>query len=392
VPGDRPPPSDAAPNLAPPAIAPGARLVHIGFYKSGTTALQSRATRSPALLAQHGVTWPLEANDQRLAAYAVAGRTPGWRGADAPAPPITAWTDLIGAVRAAPAGNRVLISSEFLADVRPEVIDRIVADLGGAQQVHVLATIRPLARVLPSAWQQNLKNGLPQPYDRWLRNVLASGAREGQGGFWSRHDYPVILQRWAEAVGPERVTVVITDSRRPELLFDSVTALLGLPTGLLAPDAEGKSNRSLSPAEAELLRRVNRALRDADYVWDDYRDLVRYGLVERMVERAAPPDAGIPLPSWAHQPVEEIASSLAAGMAALGVGVVGDLDQLRSLPAAAEDLPVPEEVPLDSAVQALLGALSRAVSSTIDLDPALRRQPPTPHVLRRIARRVLRRS
>ena len=82
------------------------------------------------------------------------------------------WRLLVNEVRRAKE-PRVVLSSEFLADARPDAIRTIVGDLG-AEQVHVVVTLRPLARIVPSQWQQFVQSGLRQSYDDWL-DVMFKG-------------------------------------------------------------------------------------------------------------------------------------------------------------------------------------------------------------------------
>jgi hypothetical protein len=51
------------------------------------------------------------------------------------------------------------MSIEFFVDAEDSALRRVVEDLGG-RRVIVVATLRPLARVLPSQWQQYVQNGL----------------------------------------------------------------------------------------------------------------------------------------------------------------------------------------------------------------------------------------
>jgi hypothetical protein len=41
----------------------------------------------------------------------------------------------------------------------------------------VVVTLRPLARILPSQWQQYLQNGYCMPYLEWLDGILSKQTR-----------------------------------------------------------------------------------------------------------------------------------------------------------------------------------------------------------------------
>ena len=53
----------------------------------------------------------------------------------------------------------MVLSSEFFADASPEAIRRVVGELDPAK-VQVVVTLRPLARIIPSQWQQCVQNQL----------------------------------------------------------------------------------------------------------------------------------------------------------------------------------------------------------------------------------------
>ena len=90
-------------------------------------------------------------------------------------PDITHWRKLARDVRGA-ASQRAVVSSEFFAGADQAAASRIIEDLGG-EQVHVVVTLRPLARILPSQWQQYLQNGYCMPYLEWLDGSSASSRR-----------------------------------------------------------------------------------------------------------------------------------------------------------------------------------------------------------------------
>jgi len=130
-------------------LAAGTRLLHIGPHKTGTTALQGAFHLARARLAAHGVFYAGADRSPVRATLAVTGR-PAMLGEASP--DIALWDNLVRTVRES-GDQRVVISSEFFDDADDAVARRVVADLGGPR-VHVVATLRPLARVMPSQWQQ----------------------------------------------------------------------------------------------------------------------------------------------------------------------------------------------------------------------------------------------
>ncbi|MGC4112782.1 MAG: hypothetical protein QM747_20645 [Nocardioides sp.] len=157
-------------------------LVHIGPYKTGTTAIQTSLHEHRDDLVAHGITYPGRFHRQMRPSWALLGRS---RVGEARVP-IGEWDAMADEVRAAE--GRVVISSEDFASARPQHVRRLVEDLG-ADRVHVLVVARRLDKLLPSAWQERVKSvNETRTYDAWLREVLGP---ERDGGaartFWHNH-------------------------------------------------------------------------------------------------------------------------------------------------------------------------------------------------------------
>jgi hypothetical protein len=304
----------------------GTRLVHIGPHKTGTSSVQSAFHRARRAAAKHGVHYA-GPNRQPLSA-AKAATTAHPTRADRPA--LRPWRELVREVRSATA-QRVVISSEWLADAEPLAIQRIVDDLDAAR-VHVVVTVRPLAGILPSQWQQYVQAGTTMAYEPWLRGVLAESP-DVTPTFWRRHRHDELVARWAAVVGVDRVTVVVADDRDHSAVLRAFERLVGLPSGLLVAEND-RANRSLTTAEIELVRAMNVAL-DGHGVDPTLRQtLVLFGAARNLKLR--PPDRAEPriqTPTWADESIAAAARGMVTGLRASGVRVVGDLDQLAAPPA-----------------------------------------------------------
>ncbi|MDP9824252.1 DNA-directed RNA polymerase specialized sigma24 family protein [Kineosporia succinea] len=159
--------------------------------------------------------------------------------------------------------------------------------------------------------------------------------------------------------------MVVLDPADRGLLMRTFNDLLGLPGGTLTGVESGRQNRSMSAAETELFRRLNVQLRDRDFPWKDYADLIRYGSILRTVE-LMPSGEGpaVHTPDWAVDRAVELARGyreIIEELRVSGLDVIGDPDLLTEpWPGAPEPTPAPDAVPVDLAVQAILGAVSRA--------------------------------
>lgn len=335
-------------------------VLHIGTHKTGTTALQSALKVRKDELRDLGVTYPLGHRAQHRACMALVEREFGWAENRPSDTYRKKWANF--AAKVAPVSGRVLISSEWLCQANDEQAARAVESLG-RDRVHVLVAFRALSRILPSSWQQYLKNGWTATYDEWLGYVLADPpSPKANSSFWQRNDLPETLRRWSALIGADRITVVVADENDRSRLPSTLADLLGVPRAVLEPPADAvvRSNRSLSVPEAALLLAVNPAAREM-MTAAQYTALVRNGAAEAMVERRQPgldePRLGIP--GWAIERVGELATAHAKALAESGVTVVGDPATLATLPEPT-DAPVPDQVPVDAAAQALLGALTKA--------------------------------
>ena len=261
-------------------LAAGARLLHIGPHKTGTTAIQGAFHLARGRLAAHGVVYAGADRQPMRATLAVTGR-PAMLGESRP--DMAYWDKLVRDVREA-GDQRVVISSEFFADGDDEAARRVVADLGGPR-VHVVVTLRPLARVMPSQWQQYLQNGLRTPYLEWLDGMLRQPPYDQPTPtFWRRHRHDKLIARWVAAAGAQNVTVIVVDGSDRLALLRTFESLLALPGGFLAPE-DDVVNRSLTLAETEVVRQLNEEFKRREWPGASYARFMRYGAVRQMKGR-----------------------------------------------------------------------------------------------------------
>lgn len=311
------------------ALPEGAVLVHVGPYKTGTTAIQTTLHTQRAELLRHGVLYPGDDHRQFRAEWALTGRTPH---GVAPVSS-THWDRLVDEVRGT-AASRVCISSEGLASASAKVARRLVDELG-PDRVHVLLVARRLDRLLPSGWQERVKSSQEhRSYDEWLHLVLGEDRSSGPArSFWHNQGLGNLIGRWQAALPADRIWCLVADEADRAQQLRVFERLLGLPEDLLVPGP--RSNTSLSYDRVEFYRLINQAF-DA-HGWDDAhrRKLVTRGLLDGLT--AAPPastDVALPqLPRWAAQRVAELSDLRVEEVRRSGVHVIGDPELLR-VPAA----------------------------------------------------------
>jgi hypothetical protein len=380
-----------------PVLSDDARLLHIGFRKCGTSALQSSLRKARHRLPDLGVVYPGSYLNHTTAALAVTRRRNGPAARGAKRRPLRDWRELVDQVATVDTHHKAVVSSEFF-DISDESTIRAILKEFGDDRVHVVATVRPIDKVLPSTWQQSVQFGTSLSYEQWLGRVLDDEEPSGASRvFWERHSHADVLERWARVLGPERVTLVVLDERDRHLPFRALEAMLDLPVGTLN-EVPGHTNRSLTMAEAEFLRRANETIMARDITWEEYTYWIRRGAAHEMwLKRSPQPDElRITTPRWALDRASEITATTPQRIHDLGIHVVGNLASLASAGPGAEasdaDL-MPSEIPIEAAVHALAGAClsSRGIPRN---EPAVAPAPPqelTGRQLLGLARKYLRR-
>lgn len=345
----------------------GAVLLHVGPFKTGTTAIQGALQLAREELPEHGVVYPGKGRRAMRPGWAVLGRNP--RGREPVRP--EEWAEFCREVRAA-GGRRVCVSTEDFGSASPAQARRIVEDLGG-DNVYVVAVSRRLDRLLPSQWQERIKSHDTHTYEQWLAAVLAQDPSDPHARrFWASHDMVGLYERWSTAVGRDRFRLVVSDDSDPELLPRLFERLLGLPAGLLrlAP----YDNASITWNGAELVRRLNEVFLERGWPDDVYHRVMQRGLMQAvMASPRTPVEQRIPpLPGWAARRVAEIVDEKVARLRDLEVPVVGDLDRLR--PPASEDPAEALETAVVVSMTTATAAVVGAVEGAVDLRTRTRRR------------------
>jgi hypothetical protein len=315
-------------------LADGEVLLHIGLPKTGTTALQTCLRSSRTELARHGVLYPDAVSSQLRWApnHVPAANAPlGWpQPAAASDAAAEMWAALLDEVRAH--HGRVVVSAENITLASDDVAALIVEQLGG-RRVRVMITVRPLHHLLPSFWQNEVRAGLQTPLREWLHLMAAGPEHLGDAPFWILYDLPRVVGRWARVVGADRVATVVVDALRPTGVYADTEHLIGLAPGTLDPVRSGRTNRSLSWPEAELVRNLN--LRARGEVTDSASGT--YGPVSvgetavwhlLMRREPAPDEPRLVVPHDMIGAFRQLALDALERVRPIGTHLVGDLDRL----------------------------------------------------------------
>jgi hypothetical protein len=296
--------------------------LHVGAPKTGTSFVQSVLSTNKQVLAEQSVLWPGRVwSDQVRAVEDLRDAAKGLLSE------ATRWDALVAEVDAHE-GAAAVISMEWLCLGGPAMAQRAAASLAG-HDLHVVLTLRDLARAVPAQWQESTQNGHSWTYQEFLDGLTARRRRRSPAGrhFWVNQDWERMLEVWGAVVEPDHFWVVTVPppGSPTTLLWDRFCQAAGIaPTGLTL---SGWPNESLGAASAELMRRLQAARRD-DEAPARHRAALKHKLAKGVLATHRREEPGLVLPpehlDWARETTRRLVRTIAAS----GVRVVGDLDDL----------------------------------------------------------------
>jgi len=350
-------------------------VIHVGAPKTGTTLVQDLLHLNRHLLRERGLLYPGERFDAHfLAALDLLGKK--WGGLEKEA--VGAWDAMVAEANAW--DGDVIISHEVLAAASPRQVRRALSGLQG--EVHIVYSVRDLARQIPAEWQEGVKHRRTMSYGDFLADLSSERPQTPQvQWFWAVQRWPDVLDRWASTVPAERVHVVTVpppDAPRT-LLLHRFLAVLGIERDWLPAPSE-RANPSLGAVETTVIRRINERLPARRLKGPYYREFVRELLAHRtLANRRSSAKIAVPpqLQGW----VESTTGKWVAELQARGYDVVGDLSELTPAPAPSPSYH-PDEVAADEelavaydVIEALLLELARrAQEAGVGRGPATRRE------------------
>jgi hypothetical protein len=297
--------------------------LHVGAPKTGTTYLQDRLALNKASLARHQVHYPLSLHASQFRPALDVLDMP-WGGLQEDV--AGEWDALAARVRRL--AGTVVISHEILAAAQPAQVDRVMTGLAGSE-VHLVYSARDLARQIPAEWQEGVKHQRKIGFNAFLRQVQNSKRIQPGRWFWRVQSLPDVLSRWTSGLPPERVHLVtVPQAGAPrDLLWHRYCSAFGIDPAW-APEESERENVSIGAAEAFLLRRLNRRLRQAGLSSQEYRRLIREVVVHQTMAKRTDMTK-VTLPPAAFPWADEVAAEWVEWVRGSGIDVVGDLADLR---------------------------------------------------------------
>lgn len=252
-------------------------FVHIGLPKTATSYLQTIIWSNRDQLRERGVVVPGTERRDHLWASRTVREDPSQE--RAPEQHRTAWRRLRDELAAS--SGTGLVSHEFFAAASAAQAARMVRELP-ADDVHVVVTAREPLGLFTASWQESLKNGATTPMPDYARRESRKSTAIWN---WRTLDLRLVLERWSEAVPPERIHVLVLDPDAPrDDVWHRFAGIVGFPSQGI--DLSGSfPNTSMGVAEAETLRRVNGSLRGFNRAFDKGVYIRTFLADERLVPR-----------------------------------------------------------------------------------------------------------
>jgi len=302
--------------------------LHIGLQKTGTSYLQSVFWESQDELQRQGLD--LVPDSKRATFHLMLQVRDRYNPAVDPAAAGKA-LERYPRQLAAANGSRALTSEESLAPAKPEQIERLMAACQD-REVHLILTMRDLARSIPSAWQEQVKAGSPQTYDAYLDQLVRQQGN-ADSPLWRNKDIPAILDRWEASVPAERIHIVTVppSGSDPQALLHRYCSVLDVDPETLRRES-GARNEALGRVQAELLRRVNSELDESFRRRDVYGDIGKRLFAMGILG----PQRGerLKVPEVHQEWCAEVSARYVERLAGRGYHVSGDLADLMPSPSA----------------------------------------------------------
>ncbi len=238
--------------------------LHIGHYKTGTTALQTYFASKPALKRLTGLHYAstcrkhAKHSDLAFCLLRAAGAKHLMHGYNNPVQPEELWQKLFEEIGLSSA-HQVLVSSEefmrlALFPDAPARLGAILAKKPKGLSIKALVFLRPPGAQVRS-WRKQLakmRHRLPKWNDSLLKGAIEP----------IHYDYKLALGCWGDLLGPENLLIKAYrgSAAEPTLLIKEAMSALGLSyMDLFAPSFPADPNPSYTDLEAQIADLAQRA-------------------------------------------------------------------------------------------------------------------------------------
>jgi hypothetical protein len=340
--------------------------LHVGSPKTGTTYLQNVLWSSRSALLEQGLMLPLRRIDHFFLTLQLRDRVDPELDPPKAATVLERLGDAVTKERRRGAPRDLLLSHELLSVVTDDGIARLRQILEG-YELHVVLTVRDLGRQLPSEWQQFVKTQHRGSFDRFLRRV----AEHPEHRFWLGQDFAAIAARWGAGLPTKQVHIVTVPGQGADgSLLDRFCSVLRIDPATLTTDVDAgtpRANPSLGYEQAELLRRVNKALGDRfDRRRAEYADVVKFWFAEQVL--AGQDGLPLRLPKAHYAWCLERSEDQIARLEARDYDLVGNLqDLLPAEPHVEGDLTASQRRLLEISLEAMADMLQQRAEDRAQL-------------------------
>ncbi len=332
-------------------------VLHIGVQKSGTTYLQQLMQHRTHELAEIGVKYQLPSgrrlkhgrvNHHELATYGLLGTEYPWVSSERAAAERGWWGTLASRVHDWP--GTAIISAEALSVVRADAARRVIDALGGPSRTDVVITARGLGKLLPSMWQQHIRNGRSASCESFFGRLARERSlgwnfveNDPETSMWRAFALGRLADRWAGIVGAQRVRLITNPGSPAELLWHRFLEAAAVDNASQLPAPEKTTvHTGVTAAEAEVLNSINVNLSAAGWLVDAIKSLDNKIIRAFGERKQRGPKLGVTpayrelVAQWSHEDIADLGRT--------GVRIVGATDELRYSPNAEADLPVADDV------------------------------------------------
>jgi hypothetical protein len=270
-----------------------------------------------------------------------------------------------------------VVDHESLAGASRKQVERAIEDLDFAD-VHIVYTARDVARQLPAAWQERIKNGSTLRYGEFLDEVRRPpGDPDRVSGFWRLHDPMDVLGRWARGLPPDSAHVITVPppGSAPDLLWQRFCSVIGVDPAEL-PTATDIPNSSLGAVEAATLRSVNEHIHELNVPTPSFVPPLKHVLSPALAQQRSAP---IALPDDVYEWALEVGKRAASSVTEAGYDVIGDIAELIPGPnrAGVDPDTVPAADQAEPAMRAI-AVLFRELAQRNKRPQMIDRRPPQP--------------